>query len=160
MRRAAALFSLGERIEDLPLRLRKRIKITDFNRAMRGVSLAIKGNRAASAHALLKASHKAFLIRVSKLLTNNGKEFTERFFICREHQPVGNDECKERGIEQQRTKPRTRGPMARSNSLMTALPMSLRRTGSPAARTWSRPCCVMWRCKATNCPVSAGEKDA
>ena len=44
VRRAAALFSLGERIEDLPLRLRKRIKMTAVDRATLWVSVAIKGN--------------------------------------------------------------------------------------------------------------------
>ena len=37
----------------------------------------------ASAQAFLKALHKACPIRINKLLTDNGKEFTDRLFASR-----------------------------------------------------------------------------
>lgn len=55
--------------------------------------------------------HKACLLRITKLLTDNGKEYTARLFASRESEPSGNHEldqlCKELGIEHRLTKPRT-----------------------------------------------------
>jgi len=48
---------------------------------------------------------------MSKLLTDNGKEFTDRLFASKEHEPSGENEfdqlCQELGIEHRLTKPRT-----------------------------------------------------
>jgi transposase InsO family protein len=58
-----------------------------------------------------KHLHKACPIRINKLLTDNGKEFTDRLFASREREPSGNHEfdqlCQELGIEHRLTKPRT-----------------------------------------------------
>lgn len=55
--------------------------------------------------------HKVCPIRISKLLTDNGKEFTGRLFASREREPSGNHEldhlCRELGIEHRLTRPRT-----------------------------------------------------
>ena len=66
--------------------------------------------------------HKACPIRLTKLLTDNGKEFTDRLFATREREPGGNHEfdqlCKELGIEHRRTlpkTPRTNGMVERFN---------------------------------------------
>jgi hypothetical protein len=56
-------------------------------------TLQLKANKtAASALAFLKALHKACPFRITKLLTDNGKEFTERLFASRECEPSGNHE--------------------------------------------------------------------
>ena len=72
----------------------------------------LKTNKtAASAQAFLKALHKACPLKITKLLTDNGKEFTDRLFASREREPSGNHEfdqlCKELGIEHRLTRPRT-----------------------------------------------------
>ena len=58
---------------------KRRYLLVAIDRATRWVFVAIKPNKsAASAQAFLKALHKAFPIRINKLLTDNGKEFTDR----------------------------------------------------------------------------------
>lgn len=74
--------------------------------------MQLKANKtAASAQALLKALHKVCPIRITKLLTDNGKEFTDRLFASKVREPNGNHEfdglCKELGIEHRLTKPST-----------------------------------------------------
>ena len=94
-----------------------------IDRATRWVYVQIKSNKtAASARAFLKALHKACPIRISKVLTDNGKEFTDRLFASWEGQPSGNhvfDQlCQELGIEHRLTKPRhpqTNGMVERFN---------------------------------------------
>ena len=94
-----------------------------IDRATRWVFVQIKSNKtAASARAFLKALHKACPIRISKVLTDNGKEFTDRLIASREGQPSGNhvfDQlCQELGIEHRLTKPRhpqTNGMVERFN---------------------------------------------
>ena len=55
--------------------------------------VAIKANKtAASANAFLIALHKACPIKISKLLTDNGKEFTDRLFASCERELSGNPE--------------------------------------------------------------------
>lgn len=83
-----------------------------IDRATRWVFIAIKPNKtAASAKAFLKALHKACPFRISKLLTDNGKEFTDRLFGAKDRQPTGQHEfdqlCAALGIEHRLTKPRT-----------------------------------------------------
>ena len=83
-----------------------------IDRATRWVFVAIKKDKtAASAKAFLNAVHKACPLKIIKLLTDNGKEFTDRLFASRARQPSGNhvfDQlCKELGIEHRLTKPRT-----------------------------------------------------
>ena len=136
---------------------RRRYLFVAIDRATRWVFVALKKDKsAASARAFLNALHKACPIRINKLLTDNGKEFTDCLFASRERQPSGNHEfdllCQELGIEHRLTKPR----MPRTNGMverfMAALPMFSRLTGLAAVKTWSRRCCVMWRCTTTSCP--------
>ena len=90
----------------------RRYLFVAIDRATRWVFVQLKSNKtAASAQAFLKALHKACPIRINKLLTDNGKEFTDRLFASREREPSGNHEfdqlCQELGIEHRLTKPRT-----------------------------------------------------
>ena len=76
------------------------------------VFVQIKANKsAASARSFLRALHKACPIRIDRLLTDHGKEFTDRLFASRERQPTGNHEfdqlCTALGIEHRLTRPRT-----------------------------------------------------
>jgi transposase InsO family protein len=90
----------------------RRYLFVAIDRATRWVFVAIKSNKsAASARSFLKALHKACPLKIVKLLTDNGKEFTDRLFASREREPSGRHEfdllCKELGIEHRLTKPRT-----------------------------------------------------
>ena len=74
--------------------------------------VAIKPNKtAASARGFLDELHKVCPIKITKLLTDNGKEFTDRLFGSKDRQPTGEHEfdqlCSEFGIEHRLTKPRT-----------------------------------------------------
>ena len=90
----------------------RRYLFVAIDRATRWVFVQLKSNKtAASAQAFLRALHKACPIRITKLLTDNGKEFTDRLFASREREPSGNHEfdrlCQELRIEHRLTKPRT-----------------------------------------------------
>ncbi len=90
----------------------RRYLFVAIDRATRWVFVQFKANKtAASAQAFLKALHKACPIKINKLLTDNGKEFTDRLFASKEREPSGNHEfdqlCQELGIEHRLTKPRT-----------------------------------------------------
>ena len=90
----------------------RRYLFVAIDRATRWVFVQLKSNKtAASSHAFLKALHKACPLRITKLLTDNGKEFTDRLFASKEREPSGNHEfdqlCRELGIEHRLTKPRT-----------------------------------------------------
>ena len=102
-----------------------------INRATRWVYVAIKTDKtAASAKSFLNALHKAktliFAIKITKLLTDNGKEFTDRLFASHEREPSGNHEfdqlCTALGIKHRLTKPRTpqtNGMVERFNGLIS-----------------------------------------
>ena len=90
----------------------RRYLFVAIDRATRWVFVQLKTNKtAASAHAFLKALHKACPLKITKLLTDNGKEFTDRLFASREREPSGSHEfdqlCRELGIEHRLTRPRT-----------------------------------------------------
>ena len=86
--------------------------------------VAIKTDKtAASARSFLNALHRACPIKIVKLLTDNGKEFTDRLFASRERAPSGLHEfdrlCAELGIKHRLTRPRTlktNGMVERFNS--------------------------------------------
>lgn len=83
-----------------------------IERATRWVFVQIKSRKtAANAKAFLKALHKACPIKISKVLTDNGKEFTDRLFAIGKKEPSGNHEfdrlCQQLDIEHRLTKPRT-----------------------------------------------------
>ena len=70
-----------------------------------------KDKSATSARSFLNALHKTCPLKINKILTDNGKEFTDRLFASRERVPSGNHEfdllCRDLGIEHRLTKPRT-----------------------------------------------------
>ncbi|WP_428003790.1 IS481 family transposase [Acidovorax sp.] len=89
----------------------RRYLFVAIDRATRWVFVQLKANMTgASAQAFLKALHKACPIKISKLLTENGKEFTDRLFASMEREPRGNHQfdqlCQELGIEPRLTKPK------------------------------------------------------
>ena len=91
---------------------RRRYLFVAIDGATRWVFVQIKANKsAASARSFLRALHKACPIRITRLLTDNGKEFTDRLFASRERQPTGNHEfdqlCAALDIEHRLTRPRT-----------------------------------------------------
>jgi transposase InsO family protein len=94
-----------------------------IDRATRWVFVQIKsGKTAASAQAFLKALHKACPIKITKILTDNGKEFTDRLFASREREPSGqhvfDQTCWQLDIEHRLIKPgtpRTNGMVERFN---------------------------------------------
>lgn len=68
----------------------RRYLFVAIDRATRWVFVAIKRNKtAASAKSFLNAMHKACPLKIRKLLTDNGKEFTDRLFASRERKPTG-----------------------------------------------------------------------
>lgn len=91
---------------------RRRYLFVAIDRATRWVFVAIKGDKtAANARRFWHALHQACPIRITRLLTDNGKEFTDRLFASREREPSGEHEfdqlCKALGIEHRLTRPRT-----------------------------------------------------
>jgi transposase InsO family protein len=83
-----------------------------MNRATRWVFVQIKSSKtAADARAFLKALHQACPIKISKILTDNGHEFTDRLFANRAREPSGqhvfDQTCQELSIEHRLTRPRT-----------------------------------------------------
>ena len=99
-------------LPQMPDETRRRYLFVAIDRATRWVFVAIKKDKtAASARSFLNALHKACPIRIVKLLTDNGKEFTDRLFASREREPSGQHEfdqlCRALGIEHRLTRPRT-----------------------------------------------------
>lgn len=89
----------------------RRCLFVAIDSATRWVYLAVKKDKtAASAKAFLTALHKACPIKIVKMLTDNGKEFTDRLFASREREPSGHhvfdQPCGALGIEHRSTKPR------------------------------------------------------
>jgi len=94
-----------------------------IDRATRWVFVQVKADKTAkSASAFLKALHKACPINICKLLTDNGKEFTDRLFASRTREPSGEHEfdklCQALEIEHRLTQPKhpqTNGMVERFN---------------------------------------------
>jgi transposase InsO family protein len=101
----------------------RRYLFVAIDRATRWVYIAIKANKsAASARAFLNALNKACPIKITRMLTDNGKEFTDRLFGAKERKPTGQHEfdqlCAALGIEHRLTQPRspqTNGMVERFN---------------------------------------------
>ena len=90
----------------------RRYLFVAIDRATRWVYVALKDNkRAAIARGFLRAMHGACSIKIIKLLTDNGKEFTDRLFASREREATGQHEfdllLTAPAIEHRLTKPRT-----------------------------------------------------
>ena len=101
----------------------RRYLFVAIDRATRWVFIQIKANKtAASAKSFLAAWHRACPIKIGNLLTDNGKEFTDRLFGSREKTASGDHEfdqlCQALGIEHRLTPPRrpqTNGMVERFN---------------------------------------------
>lgn len=97
---------------------------------MRLVFVALKTEKAAArAQPFLKAPQEACPIKTHKLLTDNGKQFTDRQFVTCEREPNGNHEfdqmSKRRDLELRLTKHRTPPePRVRWRGFTAALRMS------------------------------------
>ena len=90
----------------------RRYLFVAIDRATRWVFVFIKNNKtAAIAKSFLAALHKACPIKIKRLLTDNGREFTDRLFALREREASGQHEfdllCREFNIEHRLTKPKT-----------------------------------------------------
>ncbi|WP_260674359.1 IS481 family transposase [Comamonas aquatica] len=91
---------------------KRRYVFVAIDRATRWVFIAIKQYKtAASAKAFLAAVRKAAPFQIRTILTDNGKEFTDRLFGSRSRQSTGEHEfdqlCQSLGIEHRLTKPKT-----------------------------------------------------
>jgi transposase InsO family protein len=99
-------------LPQMPDETSRRYLFVAIDRATRWVFVQIKSHKtAAAARSFLNALHKACPIKMQKILTDNGKEFTDRLFARRERQATGNHEfdqlCQALNIEHRLTKPRT-----------------------------------------------------
>jgi transposase InsO family protein len=99
-------------LPQMPGESQRRYLFVAIDRATRWVFVQIKSSKtAANARAFLKALHKACPIRITKILTDSGKEFTDRLFASREREPSGghvfDQTCQQFDIEHRLTKPRT-----------------------------------------------------
>lgn len=99
-------------LPQMPDESKRRYLFVAIDRATRWVFVQIKNNKtAANAKAFLAAFHRACPIKIQKILTDNGKEFTDRLFATRARKATGNhvfDQlCTALDIEHRLTKPRT-----------------------------------------------------
>ena len=99
-------------LPQMPGETTRRYLFVAIDRATRWVFVQIKSHKtAAAARSFLNALHKACPIRMQKILTDNGKELTDRLFASRERQATGNHDfdqlCQALGIEHRLTRPRT-----------------------------------------------------
>ena len=90
----------------------RRYVFVAIDRATRWVFIAIKQHKTeASAKAFLAAVRRAAPFKIRTILTDNGKEFTDRLFGSRSRQSTGEHEfdqlCHALGIEHRLTKPKT-----------------------------------------------------
>lgn len=90
----------------------RRYVFVAIDRATRWVFIAIKRHKtAAAARSFLNAVAKAAPFKVQTILTDNGKEFTDRLFGKRAQEASGRHEfdalCEALGIEHRLTKPKT-----------------------------------------------------
>ena len=125
----------------------RRYLFVAIDRATRWVFVAIKSNKsAASAKSFLAALHKACPIKITRLLTDNGREFTDRLFALRERAPSGQHEfdvlCQALGIEHRLIRPRmpqTNGMVERFNGRIADVLKTHRfRSGEDLAQTLLR----------------------
>ena len=107
----------------MPGELSRRYLFVAIDRASRWVYLEIMPNKSASSAArFLNKLKKAVPFKISKVLTDNGKEFTDRFDVNGERTPTGNHlfdvACTTHNIEHRLIKPRhpqTNGMVERFN---------------------------------------------
>lgn len=99
-------------LPQMPDEKSRRYLFVAIDRATRWVFIALKANKTVDcARQFLQELHQACPIRITRILTDNGREFTDRLFASRERKPSGNHEfdrlCKALDIEHRLTKPRT-----------------------------------------------------
>lgn len=102
---------------------RRRYAFVAIDRATRWVYVRLMPDKSArSARAFLTALERAAPFRIETILTDNGKEFTDRLFATRERAATGEHEfdqlCKALGIEHRLTRvrrPQTNGMVERFN---------------------------------------------
>ena len=102
---------------------KRRYLFVAIDRATRWVFVAFKPQKtAAAARSFLASLYKACPIKITRLLTDNGKEFTDRLFGSKDRHPSGEHEfdklCAALGIEHRLTRPRspqTNGMVERFN---------------------------------------------
>lgn len=90
----------------------RRYVFVAIDRATRWVFIALKPNKTATAaRSFLDALQKAAPFHIRTILTDNGKEFTDRLFGSRAKEASGTHEfdrlCQSLGIEHRLTKPKT-----------------------------------------------------
>ncbi len=129
----------------------RRYVFVAIDRATRWVFIAIKQHKTpASAKTFLAAVRRAASFKTRTILTDNGKEFTDRLFGSRSCQPTGGHEfdllCQALGIEHRLTKPKTpqtNGMVERFNGRLSQV--------STALRTWRRRCTGLSGCTTITC---------
>ncbi len=134
----------------------RRYLFVAIDRATRWVFVQFKTHKtAASAKAFLNALPKACPIKINKLLTDNGKGFTDRLFASKEREPSGHHEfdqlCQELDIEPRLTRPRTpktNGMVERFNRRIAGVLKSHRFNSREDMQQTLQ---AMWRCTTTNC---------
>ncbi len=85
---------------------RRRSLWVASDRATREVYVASKPDKTAtSARRFLQARHPAYPVRITRLLTDNGKEVTDRRFASREREPSGHHVVDWLGVERDRASP-------------------------------------------------------
>lgn len=110
-------------LPQMPDESRRRYLFVAIDRATRWVFIQIRNRKTASdAKAFVKALHKSCPIRIRTVLTDNGKEFTDRLFGSRSRQPTGrhvfDQLCQSLGIDHRLTRvrrPQTNGMVERFN---------------------------------------------
>jgi transposase InsO family protein len=90
----------------------RRYLFVAIDRATRWVFVHIlPAKTAANARRFLRDLHRCCPIRITRILTDNGKEFTDRLFASRAREASGNHEfdqlCAELGIEHRLTPPKS-----------------------------------------------------
>jgi len=117
-----------------------------IKRITRWVYLEIRKIRGtASAKAFLTVLIRKSPFKVRKVLTDNGKEFTDRFSTAGERKPTGNHPVyRKEAIEHRLILPGTRRPTVWWNASTDAFPRSCKSTGFDSSADLNRPLKINW----------------
>ncbi len=144
----------------------RRYLFVAIDRATRWVFIRICNNKtAANARRFLRDLERTSPMRIRTILTDNGKEFTDRLFGLRKRVATGKHEfdrlCTELDIEQRLTPPRspqTNGMVERFNGRIEDVLQSHHfRSGEELDATLQR---YVWLYNQQLSPVSLGQQDA
>jgi transposase InsO family protein len=127
----------------MPNDSQKRYLLVAIDRATRWVYLEVADNKEANTTAaFIKHLHKKCPIRIQTILTDNGKEFTDRFTANGEREPTGNHAfdkvCTDFGIEHRLIPPRhpqTNGMVERFNGRISHVVKSTRFANADEMKT-------------------------